>query len=352
MTKNNHITTKRSFKHLSDIMRGRLEELSKLSLTQSQMAKELGVSQSTISRELKRGRTKQRASNYKYYECYLADAGARVYRENRSRSCAKDISKYSSMFFEMLPKAITGKYRIFSVDTFVEYFRRENPNEKVPCTKTVYTLIDNGVLSIRNIDLPMKTRIRPRKKKKSDYKGTNKKKLGRSIEERDASILERIEFGHWELDLIIGSKFKGEPVIITLVERKTRFLITKKVWAKDAQAIQKAVEDLIKKHGLEKFQTITTDNGSEFSTLSVLENNVKTLQIYYTHAFASWEKGSNERHNRMLREFLPKGTSFKGLKYSDLQLYTTIINDRTRKKLKYESPSELFEKEITKQTAA
>ena len=132
--------------------------------TQAKMAKELNSTQSTISRELKRGRTRQMASNRTYYDCYLADAGARVYHENRQHSRARDQDKYSEDFLKKLPKAIVStkqEPREHSVDTFVHTYRRKNPNEHVPCTKTVYTLIDNGVLPILNIDLPMKTRIRP-----------------------------------------------------------------------------------------------------------------------------------------------------------------------------------------------
>src|SRR5690625_2358904 len=107
MTQSNCTTTKRSFAHLTDTQRGRLEEMAKQDIyTQEQMAKELGVNQSTISRELKRGRTRQMAYDRTYYDCYLADAGARVYQENRLLSRAKDHHKYSKGFLDELQKAI------------------------------------------------------------------------------------------------------------------------------------------------------------------------------------------------------------------------------------------------------
>src|SRR5699024_962978 len=285
MTQSNCTIAKRTFKHLTDIQRGRLEEMAKnADYTQSQMAQELGVSQSTISRELKRGRTQQMAYDRSYYDCYLADAGVRVYNENRQYYRAKDHQKYSENFFKELPKAILStenEPRIHSVDTFVHTYRKQHPDEHVPCTKTVYTLIDNGELSIKNIDLPMKTRIRPKKKHRSDPKGTNGKHLGRSIEERDPSVLSREEPGHWEIDLVLGKKTKEEPVIITLVERKTRFILTKKVWSQSAVKIQLATFQLMKKQGLEYFYSLTTDNGSEFSTLSLIEEEVPDLQVFF-----------------------------------------------------------------------
>lgn len=349
MTTINCTTPKRSFTHLTDIQRGRLEEMAKQNIyTQEQMAKKIGVSQSTISRELRRGRTRQMAYDQTYYDCYLADAGARVYQENRQFSRAKDHRKYSQRFLKELPKAIVstkGNPRIHSVDTFVHTYRREYPDEHVPCTKTVYNLIDKGVLAVKNIDLPMKTRMRPRKIRPSDPKGTNAKHLGRSIEERDPSVLLREERGHWEIDLVLGKKTKGEPAIITLIERKERFLLTKKVWDLSADKIQQATLQMMKKEGLEHFLSLTTDNGSEFSTLSLIEEKSPHLQVFFTHAYAAWEKGTNERHNGLLREFIPKGISLRDLKYSDLKMYTDAINNRPRRIFNYESPRERFYRE-------
>lgn len=232
------------------------------------------------------------------------------------------------------------------MDSFVHTYRKNHPDEKIPCTKTVYKLIDQGKLSIRNIHLPMKTRMRPRKKKSSEPKGKNIKRLGRSIEERDPSVLTREEFGHWELDLVLGKKKKDEPVIVTLVERKTRFLLTKKVWGRSAEKIQETVLQMMSQQGEEQFLSLTTDNGSEFSSLSLVEGQVSNLSVYFAHAFSSWEKGTNECHNRMLREFIPKGTSLKNLKYAELALYTEALNERPRRILGYDTPAERLMKEL------
>src|SRR5699024_2907956 len=99
------------------------------------------------------------------------------------------------------------------------------------------------------------------------------------------------------------------------------------------------------KLGLEYFQSLTTDNGSEFSTLSLIEEEAPDLQVFFAHAYAAWEKGTNERHNGLLREFIPKGKSLKDLKYSDLQKYTDAINQRPRRILGYQSPKECLENE-------
>lgn len=193
----------------------------------------------------------------------------------------------------------------------------------------------------------MKLRLRPRKKHTQSPVGRNIKQLGTSIEKPDESVLTREEFGHWELDLVIGKKTIGEPVIITFIERQTRNYFTKKVWSKDAATILKSIEKMIIKIGSKYIKSITTDNGSEFSTLHLLEKRIDGLQVYFAHAYSSWEKGSNERHNGLLREFIPKGTSIKELKYSELQLYTDTLNNRPRKILNYEIPLEMYNKAIS-----
>lgn len=103
---------------------------------------------------------------------------------------------------------------------------------------------------------------------------------------------------------------------------------------------------MMETYGLEYFKTLTTDNGSEFSTLSQIENDVSHVKVYYTHAYSAWEKGSNERHNGLLREFIPKGESLKDLTDSQLKLNTDTINHRPRKKLGYKPPIECFEEAV------
>lgn len=90
------------------------------------------------------------------------------------------------------------------------------------------------------------------------------------------------------------------------------------------------------------FKPLTTDNGAEFSTLSLIEEDVSSVQVFFTHAFTSWEKGTNERHNGLLREFLPKGKSLGTQKYTELQMYTDSINNRPRRILNYQTPIEFL----------
>ncbi|VGW03885.1 transposase [Streptococcus pyogenes] len=115
----------------------------------------------------------------------------------------------SARFIAQLESALTANIRLHSVDSFVQTYKVNHPEEVVPSTKTIYRYIKEGLLAIKPIDLPKMVSIRKRSKK---VMKTNKKTLGKSIEERPEYINDRSEFGHWEIDLVLGKKTKGEAV--------------------------------------------------------------------------------------------------------------------------------------------
>ncbi|VHB38780.1 transposase [Streptococcus pyogenes] len=145
-------------------------------------------------------------------------------------------------FIAQLESALTANIRLHSVDSFVQTYKVNHPEEVVPSTKTIYHYIKEGVLAIKLIDLPKMVSIRKRSKK---VMKTNKKTLGKSIEERPEYINDRSEFGHWEIDLVLGKKTKGEAVMLTLVERQTRYALGVKLEDKQSQTINRAVTHLI-----------------------------------------------------------------------------------------------------------
>lgn len=164
---------------------------------------------------------------------------------------------------------------------------KKNPLEKVLCFKTVYNYIYRGNFFIRPIDLPVMITLRSRRNKHSRAKGRNKKIYGRSISKRPESIDERKDSGHWEADFMEGKKGKNEPVVLTLLERFTRFGIFKKLANAKSETIQQGLKEII----LESphlFHSITFDNGSEFSQTASLEDipGIK-LKVYFCHAYAS-----------------------------------------------------------------
>lgn len=328
-------TTKQSYRHLSEAERGKIEAYLSESLKPAEIARRLGRNRSTISRELKRGTVKQvKQVNAKkiYFRQYFADRAQNRYTESRKGSYYLKLKKVSKSFLTAFTEAMTAKPRIHSVDTFIHSYKLENPKEIVPSTKTLYTYIHKGLLDIKPIDLPKAVRIRKRKK----LRQSTKKHLGISIDKRPAHINDRSTFGHWEIDSVLGLKTTGEPSVMTLVERQTRYALTIKLPEKKAQYVNQAVLDYMKDYPI---KSITADNGSEFALLSELEG----VAIYFAHAYSSHERGTNENFNGLLREFVPKGISLQELTQEELDTYTQAINDRLRRIHNYQSAKKLFE---------
>lgn len=318
-------------------------------VSKKDIAKRLGRDRSTIYRELKRGTTIQLKGPYdKKVEMYFADTGQAMYEKNRQNSGLKKKEAFSERFFQEIEQTndegkFTGKNREFNIKTFIMAYEKENPEETIPTFKTVYRYIRSGVLSIKPYDLPVMYRLAPRKNKHARPKGQNKKKLGTSISKRPAKVLKREEFGHWEADLVKGKRKKNQPAVLTLVERKTRYAYTRKIKDYKSQTVLHAFKQIVNEHST-VFRTITFDNGSEFSKMSEL--GTKQLAIYFAHAYASWERGSNEHFNGILREFIPKGHSLHNYSNEYIQESTRKINKRRRAILESKSAETIFEKEI------
>ena len=163
----------------------------------------------------------------------------------------------------------------------------------------------------------------------------------------------RNEFGHWEIDSVLGLKNENEPVVITLVERMTRMCLWIKAKNHTAEAMQEAFEEVVSVFLSKKnqvFKTVTGDNGSEFATLADFEKY--GMSVYFTHPYTSCEKGTNECHNKMLRRFIPKGKPISSYTAEDICYFADCINGLPRKILGYRTPEELFELELDKIYAA
>ncbi|MBR5914268.1 MAG: IS30 family transposase, partial [Selenomonadaceae bacterium] len=172
---------------------------------------------------------------------------------------------------------------------------------------------------------------------------THKKKLGRSIDERAESVNEREEFGHLECDLIVG-KISDDDVILNIVERRTRYSFVYKLADKKVSSVMKALDDFRNLFGEsfnKIFHTITTDNGSEFSSLAELEKISKIL-VYFAHPYSSWEKGSVENLNGLLRRFIPKGKSIRDFSAEYISKVVFWANSMPRKILQYATAEECF----------
>jgi len=341
----NSITEHRKNTHLQYNHRVIIELRLKDGHSAYKIAKELGCAANTVRNEIKKG-TVEQIKQGRIVKFYYADAGQRVYDANR-KSCKKQFKiLQASKFIDHVIATMQSKN--WSVDACVgEAIVNERfaCNERV-CTKTLYNYIDLGLLPIKNMDLPQKLR---RNTKKARVR-KNKRKLGRSIEERDKGIEDRKEFGHWEIDLVVGQKDKEDDILLTLAERKTRHFIVMKIDDKGKDSVSAALVEILREYGdkfSEIFKTITGDNGQEFADLSLLERMTNcNTKVFFTHPYSSFEKGTNERHNGLIRRFIPKGRRIDGYTADDIAFIEDWCNTLPRKILGYRTPTELFDAEL------
>jgi len=231
----------------------------------------------------------------------------------------------------------------WSPDAVIGSIKAEGwPFKTTICTKTVYNYIDKEIFAgISNKDLWVKKDGKKREHKKIRTVALNNKN-GKSITERPKEVDERTERGHWEIDLVVG-KQGTKPVILTLVERQTRKSLYILVKNKTQQEVIAAIKRARRRVGGNfnaVFKSITADNGSEFLDSESIKKAAKCSEVYYAHPYSSWERGSNENGNRILRRFVPKGTDIGKLTIQELQRIEDWVNNYPRKILEYKSANQ------------
>jgi len=237
----------------------------------------------------------------------------------------------------------------YSPDAVIGEIKAKGMSFKVQiCTKTVYNYIDKGIfMNLTNKDLPVK-----RNKKKGTYKRVriaHKNLKGTSIEERDKKIDNREEHGHWEMDCVIGKQDGSSAALLVFTERKSREEIIRKIPEKTQDCVKRELNKLEKSYKSKfysMFQSITVDNGSEFLDFkgleaSVLKSGNKRTKLYYAHPYSSWERGTNENSNKLIRRFIPKGTDIGKIKESEVKRIEQWMNNYPRRIFGYKTANEM-----------
>ncbi|VSP41763.1 IS1239 transposase [Streptococcus pneumoniae] len=265
-------------KHLTIDSRRLIERWKKEGKSNREIASLLGKAPQTIHTEIKRGTVRQCLGKGRFKEVYSADYAQQSYENNRKRSVKK-----SSLTKELKEKILHYHNQKFSPD----------------------------------------------KKQAS----TNFKPAGQSIEQRSEAINLRLENGHYEIDTVLLTRAKNYCLLV-LTDRKSRHQIIRLIPNKSAEVVNQALKLILKQH---KILSITADNGTEFNRLS---NVFSEEHIYYAHPYASWERGTNENHNRLIHRWLPKGT--KKMTPKEVAFIEKWINNYPKKCLNYRSPREDF----------
>lgn len=329
MKKNQH--------YMTYIERIKLETLLSEKTPITKIAKTLGFSRQAIYNEIKIG-TYTHDCGWYDEERYSADRAEAIHRKNQANKGAQLKIGNNHKFAKFLENKILKDK--FSPAAALAKAKEQNFEISV-CTSTLYSYIAKGVfLHLTKQDLWEKGK---RKQKKNAVKRIAHPKLP-SIEERPENINNREEYGHWEMDLIVGKKGTS-PVLLTLTERKSREELIFKLQDKKASSVRKVFDTLEKKTGFkERFKSITTDNGSEFLEFEKLQESIhggKRFDVYYCHSYASWEKGTNENHNKMIRRFFPKGTDFNKVTKKEIARVEAWMNNYPRKILGWKTPLEV-----------
>ncbi|WP_220282559.1 MULTISPECIES: IS30 family transposase [Terrabacteria group] len=340
----------RHFSHLSYYKRLRIENLLKEKVKPCEIAKILNVHNSTIYRELKRGRYIHLDTHLQEVEGYSPIIAEESYRNNlTNKGVSIKLGKHHEFAKYIEDKIVREHYSPKAV--LGEIKMKKLFQEVSICTTTVYNYIKKDVFS----KLEMKKLPMPRRKKKRKIvprKWINLK--GTTIEERDKSILSRKEFGHWEMDSVIGKRNKKVSLLV-LTERKTRMELIFKLKEKNASNVVKMVnriERKLKSKFSKIFKTITVDNGIEFSYFNEIEKSClyagKRTKLYYCHPYSSFERGSNENANRLIRRWIPKYTDFTNISEKKIREIENWINHYPREILNYDTSFHAYQKELEK----
>ncbi|MGN1272653.1 MAG: IS30 family transposase [Lactobacillus sp.] len=328
-------------KHLSYEERILIQIRRKDNRSMRSIARELGCSPQTISNEIKRGTTNLYHGSVKRYK---AEVGQKAYQNHRLNSGRKLKYLTHKPFIDYVKKHFFKHNWSLDACWGRATATGQFTSRDVVCTKTLYNYVDKGLIDIKNADLPEKLKRNTKRKKVR----LNKKKLGRSIDERPKEIDNRTRFGDWECDLVLGHKTKDDEVLLTLCERMSREFLIIRIPDKTSASVMQAFQSLhnqYSEHWNDIFKTITTDNGSEFADLSTLEEVSKTL-VYYAHPYTSCDKGSVEKHNGLIRRFIPKGDRIDNYSLQEVIDIETWMNTMPRKQLAYHTPDEIFEREL------
>jgi IS30 family transposase len=302
-----------NYTHLTREERYQIYALKKAGHTQSEIANVLERSPSTISRELSR------------------NCGGRGYRPKQAQQLACNRRAINA-------RRIDDATWQFAQDRLHEQWSPEQiSNHAAISIETVY----QRVYADKKAGGLLWQQLRCQKQRKKRYGKTDRRGIipnRQSIEQRPAIVEERSRIGDWEADTIIGKNHR--QAIVSLVERKTGFTLIHKVERKTAQAVSDAMTRLLKPHR-GRVHTITSDNGREFADHEAISKQLQA-SFYFAHPYASWERGTNENTNGLIRQYFPKNRDFTTITQQEINTAMERLNNRPRKRLGYQTPNQVF----------
>lgn len=316
------------YKHLSQEEREIIANLLSEGSSLGDIAKAVGRNKGTISRELKRNCPPERR---RYVPCRAhARANERKTNANTHERLKNDLVRQyvkDGLAEGWSPEQISGRIRI------------DHPGQSIH-HEAIYQYIYHPQNSDRLEMIQLLRRAHKKRRNKSIGRKVRKTTIPNRIpiDARPKSVESRRYAGHWEGDSLISRKSKA--ALNTLVERKSRLVLITKLSRKSADETNRAVIDRLKKLPAKGRQTLTLDNGTENAKHEQLSAKLG-IRCYFARPYASWERGSNENANGLIRWYLPKGTDFRRITPEQIARVEHLLNSRPRKCLGYKTPLEV-----------
>lgn len=323
------------YKHLS------IEERESLYLGINQgksiraIARELGRSPSTLSRELKRGK-----SGHRKYRPSVAQ-----YRyERRKSNCGRKPILSDAENLRLVQRLLCEEWS----PEEIEHRLKQEQNPLQISYATIYRALSSGLMDgkpLRYVRKSDRYLFHLRRKGKKRKKNGSVNKQGKyaikySISERPEAAELRSELGHWEGDTVVGRK--GGARFVTMVDRKSRFLLAVKTANGTAEAVRDGMLRMFSQLPPEKLRSITPDRGHEFAKHAEVSAAAHDVPFYFADPNSPWQRGTNENTNGLLRQYFPKETSFDTVPDCQLEAVVAKLNLRPRKCLAWRSPFEVF----------
>jgi IS30 family transposase len=294
-------------------------------LSNAEIARRMGRHPSTIGRELER--------NAAHHDGAYRPSKAQE-RTNGRRSRTRRWSKLTATQWMLVEDLLEEG---LSPDQISGRLRRDGTLRI--SHEAIYQYVWGNKRAGGHLYLCLRQRTRRRRKRYATKERRGQLAGKRHISERPSAANERREFGHWEIDTVHGS---GRDSVVTIVERKTGLVLIGKLPNLSALALNERVLQMIRgferKHG-PSFRTITADNGTEFHSYEHIERKVQ-LQFYFATPYHSWERGTSENTNGLIRQYLPKRLSLASLSQTECNAIARRLNDRPRERHAYATPLE------------
>lgn len=311
-----------TYKQLTYEQRCQIYALKKSDNSQQKIATIIGTSQSAVSRELTR------------------NSGKRGYRYKQAQSMSDDRRVKSTKAIKMTPDMIhcieEKLCEKWSPEQISGWLLKER---KVKLShETIYLHIWSDKKTGGNLFSYLRRKGKAYQSRSKSQAGRGHIKNRVSISERPKIVDKKERIGDWEIDLVIGKGHSG--ALVTIVERVTRFTVSKRINGKSAKIVTAATIALLKPFKGALY-TITADNGKEFSHHEEMTKALKA-KVYFADPYSSWQRGLNENTNGLLRQYWPKCTDFKKVSKGEVKSVIINLNDRPRKKLGYQTPAKLM----------